>query len=90
MGQDLDSVFSAIWDIALAFVPWLLFTFSPEIFPSWFPLTGLPLLLCRYELLRIEQSLKSAQNAKAATGSDTRTVLDVIEVESSFGFSFDR
>ena len=37
--------------------------------------------------LRWDETLK---NAKVATGSDTRTVLDVIEVESSFGFSFDR
>jgi hypothetical protein len=52
--QSIECIFTTVWDIALAFTPWMMATFSPELIPSWFVLAGLPLLLCRYELNRLK------------------------------------
>lgn len=57
MADSIHQAGAALWDIILALLPLALVRIWPEMFPYWVAFVGIPLLICRYQIARLEQSL---------------------------------
>ena len=53
--HELQHIVSTGWDISLALIPLLVSAMFPDQISLWAGLVGIPLLMCRYQLVQLER-----------------------------------